>query len=205
MKEKKALIIVDIQNDFLPKGTLHVKDSDQIIPIINQLQEKFDTVILTRDWHPSNHCSFASTHNLKPAEVVFVHGIRQVLWPVHCVENTFGSEFSQQLNQKKISKIISKGIDEGIDSYSAFYDNLKKRSTGLEIYLKENDIKKVYFCGLTTEYCVRYSVIDAVELGFEVYVFEDAIRPVNLKPADSDRAIFEMKQMGAHFLTFKDI
>ena len=205
MKEKKALIIVDMQNDFLSKGTLEVKHGDEIIPLINQLQEKFDTVVLTRDWHPINHCSFASTHNLKPFEEVFIGGVKQVLWPIHCVENTFGSQFSEKLNQKKISKIISKGIDAGVDSYSTFYDNLKKRNTGLEAYLKENDIKKLYFCGLTTEYCVRYSVIDAVELGYEVYVFEDAIRPVNLKPSDSDKAIFAMKQMGAHFITSKDI
>jgi nicotinamidase/pyrazinamidase len=200
MKSKKALIIVDLQNDFLPGGALGVKDGNLIIPIINKLQLKFSTVIATRDWHPKNHISFASTHNYKPGDFVFVEGFKQELWPDHCIQNTEGAQFSENFDSSRATFIVSKGVDPFVDSYSAFFDNQRKRSTGLDVFLKEKGIEQLYFSGLTTEFCIRYSVIDAVSLGFDVYVFEDAIKPVSLKPRDEERAILEMKQMGAHFL-----
>ncbi len=192
-----ALIIVDIQNDFLPGGALGVAEGDQVVPVINTLQEQFDLVVATKDWHPAGHGSFAETHHKKPGEVIELDGIDQILWPTHCVQNTSGSEFAPGLHRDPIAKVFEKGIDPLIDSYSAFYDNKKRRSTGLAEYLKEQGVGEVTIVGLATDYCVKFTVLDALSEGFKVHVVKDGCRGVNLQPDDTKNAIEEMRQAGA--------
>ena len=193
----KALIIVDIQNDFLPGGALAVTEGDQIIPIVNELQEKFDLIIATQDWHPEDHGSFAANHENKiPGELIDLHGLNQVLWPVHCVQGSKGAEFSESLDLTKITTIFPKGTNNKIDSYSGFFDNGKRNDTGLGGFLKSKGVTEVFIVGLATDYCVKYTAIDAADLGFETYVIEDACRGVNLAEGDANKAIEEMKVHG---------
>lgn len=203
---KKALILVDLQNDFLPNGSMAVKNSDEILPVINQLTSlPFDLIIATKDWHPKDHSSFAATHHKKPREKIMLEGIEQILWPIHCVQETKGAEFSPHLNAKKISKIFYKGTDKAIDSYSTFYDNKHRKSTGLADFLNVQKIQELYFAGLTTEYCVKYSVLDALDLGFNTYVITDACRGIDINENDSENAYNEMKHAGAFLSTAKDL
>lgn len=204
---KTALILVDIQNDFLPPhGTLAVKNGDQILPIVNELVEyPFDFIIATKDWHPSDHGSFATQHHKKPGERIILNGLEQILWPVHCVQETIGAEFSPDWKSHKVQHIFYKGIDKNIDSYSTFYDNGHRRSTGLELFLKKNHVSDLYFAGLATDYCVKYSVLDAAKLGFNIYVIVDACKAVNLCEGDEEKAIEEMRQIGAKMITSKDL
>lgn len=175
-----ALVIVDVQNDFLPGGSLAVSDGDQIIPVINILAKKFSLVVATQDWHPVDHGSFVSMHpNSKAFDVIDLHGLTQVLWPVHCVQETFGSRLSDKLDTSSIAAIFRKGMDRKVDSYSGFYDNGKRNSTGLFGFLKDKEIEKVYICGLAGDYCVHFTAMDALELGLEVIVVEDAIRNID--------------------------
>lgn len=202
--KKKALIIVDIQNDFLPGGSLAVKDGNKIFPVLNQLEEKdFDLIVATKDWHPSNHGSFASQHGKKVGSVVDLFGRSQILWPDHCVQGSQGADFGR--NFRRIDKIIHKGIDPKIDSYSTFFDNGHLLSTGLEEYLRKEGIEEVYFAGLTTDYCVKYSALDAIKLGFQVFVIEDGCKAVNLEPHDGERALKEMHDAGVHILRSTDL
>ncbi|WP_028374472.1 bifunctional nicotinamidase/pyrazinamidase [Leeuwenhoekiella sp. MAR_2009_132] len=176
----KALIIIDMQNDFMPGGPLAVPGGDQIIPLINNLQNKFDLVIATQDWHPENHSSFADNHPGKSAyEKIDMNGIEQVLWPVHCIQTTGGADFHPHLNASRIEAIFRKGTDPKIDSYSGFYDNAHKKSTGLAGYLKGKGVTSLYFCGLAADYCVSYSVLDALQEGFKVTLYEDATRAIS--------------------------
>ncbi|MDP5045237.1 MAG: bifunctional nicotinamidase/pyrazinamidase [Leeuwenhoekiella sp.] len=176
----KALIIIDMQNDFMPGGPLAVPGGDQIIPLINNLQNKFDLVIATQDWHPENHSSFADNHPGKSAfEKIDMNGIEQVLWPVHCIQTTGGADFHPHLNASRIEAIFRKGTDPKIDSYSGFYDNAHKKSTGLAGYLKCKGVTSLYFCGLAADYCVSYSVLDALREGFKVTLYEDATRAIS--------------------------
>ena len=193
----KALIIIDLQYDFLPGGSLAVTGGDQIIPVINKLQKKFDLVVASQDWHPKDHVSFASNHNKKIGEVIDFDGLKQVLWPVHCVQESRGACLSDQLEQGQIAKIFQKGIDKDIDSYSAFFDNGKKRKTGLDDYLKSQGVKELYFVGLATDYCVKFSVLDALELGFKTFVISEACRGVDLNPGDVKKALEDMQNKGA--------
>lgn len=203
---KKALIVVDVQNDFIPGGNLAVKEGDEIIPLINELvQHPFDIIVATQDWHPQNHGSFAVNHKKQPGEVVQLAGIRQILWPVHCVQDTFGAEFAQGWDTSKIHKVFHKGTDQNIDSYSTFFDNGHRKSTGLESYLHNYKITDIYIAGLATDYCVKYSVLDAIKLGFNTYVIVDACRGVNLHPTDSEHALNEMRALGAHLITTEDV
>jgi len=195
-----CLLIVDVQNDFLPGGSLPVHNGDQIIPLINRLQEQFSCVIASKDWHPKNHISFASRHGKKPGETVEIKGVKQTLWPDHCVQESQGAAFSPQLNTQKIQKVFLKGIDPEIDSYSAFYDNAHARSTGLGEYLQTLGIDEVVLVGLTTDYCVRYSAYDALQLGFKVTVVVDACRGIDLQPGDCTRAIQELKNSGVKII-----
>jgi len=157
---KKALILVDIQQDFLPGGSLAVKKGNEILPVVNSLLDRrFDLVVATQDWHPADHGSFAANQGKKVGEVIDLYGISQILWPIHCVQNTPGADFSPLLRLDKIDKVFHKGTDPTIDSYSTFFDNCHKRSTGLETYLRENGIQRVYIVGLATDYCVKYSAI----------------------------------------------
>lgn len=204
-QDKKALLIVDVQNDFVPGGTLAVKKGDQIIPLINALlQKNFDHKIATKDWHPSNHGSFASQHHKKPGEVIILNGIQQILWPDHCIQNSSGSDFVPGWDVGKIEKIFYKGTDAGIDSYSTFFDNDHRKSTGLKEYLRERGVVEVFIAGLATDYCVKYSALDSVKSGFKTYVIKDACRGVNLKPNDSQLALDEMQKMGAEIITTEE-
>ncbi|SRR5579883_1213909 len=206
MAKKKALIMVDLQNDFCQGGRLAVPGADEIMPLANRLQPLFDLVIATQDWHPKDHMSFASNHpRYAVGDVIVVNNIPQVLWPDHCVQNTKGAEFHPLLGLRHIDKIIHKGIDRHIDSYSAFYDNAHLRSTGLGEYLRSQGVEEVYLLGLATDYCVKYSSLDAIYLGFKVYVIHDACRGVELKPGDIAAAIKEIKESGAILVSSQDI
>lgn len=192
----KALIIVDLQNDFLPGGALGIKEGDTIIPFINQLQTQFDLVLATKDWHPENHISFG-----KAGETKIIQGKKQELWPPHCIQGSFGSEFSSRLDTKKIAKIFFKGSDPNIDSYSAFFDNAHLRSTGLGEYLKEQNVKEISIVGLATDFCVKYSVLDALNWGFDVFVYLKGCKGIELKEGEIERAKEEMRQAGAHLIS----
>jgi nicotinamidase/pyrazinamidase len=177
-----ALIIVDIQNDFLPGGRLPVSNGDEIIPLVNDLQNIFRLVVATQDWHPKNHKSFASNHEGKqPFEEIFLNGLEQVLWPDHCVQSSLGAQFHNSLNMDKVECIFRKGMDPEIDSYSAFYDNGHKKKTGLGGYLRERKIQNVYVCGLAADYCVFYTAKDSLKENFKTYIIEDATRAINIK------------------------
>jgi nicotinamidase/pyrazinamidase len=198
-RTRRALILVDLQNDFLPGGALAVPDGDAVIPIANKLQRSgnFDLIVATQDWHPRDHGSFAPNHRAKtPGEVVNLNGLRQILWPVHCVQSTRGSEFAPALDTSRVDKIIHKGTDPWIDSYSTFFDNGHRKNTGLDRYLKARGVTDVYLAGLATDYCVKFSALDARQLGFNVHVIEDGCRGINLKPTDVDQAIEQMRRAG---------
>ncbi len=203
----KALILVDIQNDFMPSGSLPVKNGDQILPLINEIVHyPFDLIIATKDWHPTDHGSFANNHEGKAVgEHINLGGLDQILWPVHCVQGTQGAEFSPGWDSTQVDKVIYKGTDPLIDSYSTFFDNGHRKSTGLEHYLREKGVKDVFFAGLATEYCVKYSVMDALQLGFRPYVILDACRGINIDPKDVEHSILSMRAGGAAFLSVKDL
>jgi nicotinamidase/pyrazinamidase len=192
-----ALLIIDMQNDFCPGGALAVPEGDRIIPLVNDLQKKFDLVVATQDWHPANHGSFAANHpGRKPGEAIELAGLRQILWPVHCVQGTPGAELHPELERPAIERVFRKGEDLSVDSYSGFFDNDHRHATGLGEYLKDRGVASVYLCGLATDYCVKCTALDAVQLGFETFLIEEACRGVNLKPGDVERAIEEMAANG---------
>jgi len=176
----QALIIVDIQNDFLPGGALAVQNGDAVIPVINKLQSQFDLVVATQDWHPADHKSFASMH---PGKKIFdeikLNGLPQVLWPDHCVQGTAGADFSSMLDTKKIEAIFRKGMDKNIDSYSGFFDNRKKKATGMGDYLKGRGVSSIYVCGLAADYCVYFTALDGLEMGFQSTIIRDATRAID--------------------------
>lgn len=197
----KALIIIDIQNDFLPGGALAVPEGDKVIPVINGIQHRYDLVIASQDWHPEGHSSFASSHPDKNAfETVMWDGYEQTLWPDHCIQGTHGALLATSLEKHRIEAIIRKGTDPQIDSYSAFYDNLRKKSTGLSGYLKERGVMEVHFCGLAADYCVWYSMQDAVTEGFTVGLIENATRPIDALAFEDIKR--EIKSRGIQLLEF---
>lgn len=197
----KALLLIDLQNDFCKGGALEVKEGDAVISVANSLLKKFKNedalIVATKDWHPITHKSFASNSNGKIGEVGMLNGLPQVWWPNHCVQNTFGSEFHPELNSNLIDKTIFKGNNPEIDSYSAFFDNGKLQKTNLDDFLKEKKIDTLYIMGLATDFCVKFTVLDALELGYKVYLIEDGCRGVNLTHSSSEDAIKEMKNKGA--------
>jgi nicotinamidase/pyrazinamidase len=202
----KALIIVDVQNDFCPGGALAVRDGDHVVPIINDIKANFDIVVATQDWHPRNHGSFAANHaGKKPGEVIDLHGLQQVLWPVHCVQRTNGADFVANLNTQRIDRIFQKGINPDIDSYSGFYDNGHRRSTGLGEYLKDKGVTDVYVVGLATDYCVKFTALDARRLEFKTVLVEDACRGVELNDGDVRRAIEEMRANGVEVVQSNEL
>jgi nicotinamidase/pyrazinamidase len=200
----RALILVDIQNDFLPGGALAVPGGDLIIPFVNELQRHFDCIIATKDWHPKEHISFASTHGKKSGDIIECVGKKQELWPEHCVQGTRGAEFPALLDVTRIEKVIHKGVQKDIDSYSTFFDNARLRETGLREYLQKKRINEIYLAGLATNFCVKYSVLDARKMGFETNVILEACRGIELYPGAVNESIAEMKQAGAHFISFKE-
>ena len=200
-----ALLIIDVQNDFIPGGTLAVTGGDEVVPLINELQQKFNFVLATQDWHPKVHGSFAATHNKKIGEVIDLEGLSQVLWPVHCVQGSKGAEFHPDLDTSKIRKIFQKGQDLNVDSYSGFFDNGKKKDTGLGNYLKEQGITEIVVVGLATDYCVKFTVLDALDLGFKTTVVVDACRGVDLNQGDVQKALKVMEDKGAKIVNSSEL
>ena len=195
-----CLIITDIQNDFCPGGALAVPRADEIIPIINAIASQFDKVVATQDWHPLGHISFAKTHGKDPYEIIGINGLDQVLWPEHCVQGTFGADFNKDLDLREVDLIIRKGNHPMIDSYSTFLENDRKTETGLHYYLKGLHIKQIFLCGLATDYCVFYSAMDALDMGFEVSVILDASRGVDMPPGNVEAALSRMQKCGVRIL-----
>ncbi|OGV67372.1 MAG: nicotinamidase [Lentisphaerae bacterium RIFOXYB12_FULL_65_16] len=192
-----ALVIVDIQRDFCPDGALAVPDGDAVVPVVNRLQSHFDLVVATQDWHPRNHGSFAANHpGRQPFELAKLGGLPQVLWPVHCVQWTQGAMLHPDLDIRRIVRLCPKGTDPTIDSYSTFFDNGHRQATGLGDWLREQGVTRIVLCGLATDYCVKFSALDAVQLGFETWVVEDACRGVGLKPDDIPAALAAMHDAG---------
>lgn len=202
----EALIIVDLQLDFLENGNLEVPNGDQIIPIVNQLMNKFEICVATKDWHPANHVGFAANHPWrKPFQIIKIDGNDQILWPMHCVQNTLGAEFPPQLNVKNIDKIIYKGTNPDIDSYSAFFDNHHQNQTELNSYLIENQIDKIYICGLAYDYCVKYTAIDGVELGYEIIIIEDACRSIHEDELSMNLLRSELESKGVRIINSQEL
>lgn len=201
-----ALVIVDLQNDFLLGGALPVPHGDEVIPLANELQQRFDLVLATQDWHPPDHGSFAPNHpGKKPGDRIILDGIEQILWPVHCVQNTHGAEFAPLFDTSRIAHVFHKGTERNIDSYSTFFDNAHRRHTGLARYLRKRSIKDIYLMGLALDYCVKYSVLDARHLGLNTHVILDGCRGIELEIGDIERALEEMKQAGATILKSGDL
>ena len=192
---KTALIIVDLQNDFLPNGSLQVPGGNEIISTIDKLvHSTFDFIVASRDYHPKNHMSFASQHpGNKVGDVID----EQVLWPDHCVQGTHGSELAPGWDVAEVDHVVFKGTNPAHDSYSTFFDNQHIQSTGLNEYLKENDVDTIYLAGLATDYCVQFSALDALALGYKVYIITDGCRGVNLSKNDSAKALKRMQDAGA--------
>lgn len=202
----RALAIVDVQNDFLPGGALGISRGDEIVPVINRVIPSFDLVVATLDWHPRDHVSFAANHPGRAAgDVVTVDDRPQILWPVHCVQETRGAALSDKLAAGRVARFFHKGTDPRIDSYSAFFDNARRRATGLADYLKAAGVREVFLAGLTTEYCVAYSAHDALWLGFQVTVILDACRGVELHPGDVARAIEGMRAAGVRLVNSDEL
>ena len=200
----KTLIIIDAQKDFMPGGSLEVPEGDKIVPVVNDLQEKFDLVIATQDWHPQDHVSFASNHEGKaPFDKIEWHGMEQILWPDHCVQNTDGADFHPNLNMKKVEAIFRKGMDKGIDSYSGFYDNGHEKNTGLAGYLRERKAKELYFSGLAADVCVQFSIKDALKEGFSTTLIEDATRAID--DEEFEKIKKDLKEKGCRFISSSEI
>jgi nicotinamidase/pyrazinamidase len=200
----KALLLVDVQNDFMTGGSLEVPHGAMIVPLINRIQKYFDLVVATQDWHPQNHKSFASNHlNKKPFDEINLNGIKQILWPDHCVQGSKGAELHPDLEINKIAAIFRKGMDPKIDSYSGFYDNGHQISTGLSGYLKEKGITELYFCGLAADICVYYTIIDSLIEGFSGTFIEDASRPLSIDVFN--RIKNELKNKGVRIISSHEI
>ncbi|WP_151816854.1 bifunctional nicotinamidase/pyrazinamidase [Acinetobacter junii] len=196
--KQSVLIVVDVQNGFTPGGNLAVANADEIIPKINQLAQKFEHIVLTQDWHPDQHISFADNHpNKNPFETIELDYGRQVLWPKHCVQGTHDAEFHPHLNIPTAQLIIRKGCHQNIDSYSAFMEADRKTPTGLNGYLREHQINTVFIVGIATDFCVAWTAIDAAELGFDTYVIEDACKAIDLN-GSLQQAWQDMLQKGVH-------
>lgn len=202
----RALILVDLQNDFLPGGALAVPQGDEVIPVANQMQERFTIVVATQDWHPAEHGSFAANHSgASVGEIHRLAGLSQIMWPVHCVQGTYGAQFAPQLHQQRICRIVQKGTDPQIDSYSGFFDNGHRRSTGLGEYLKQHHVRDVYVLGLATDYCVKYTALDARKLGLTTWLIDDGCRGVEMQPGDVARALDEMRAAGVQIISSRDV
>ena len=195
----KALLLIDIQNDFLPGGRLAVPDGNAVIPLVNSLQPLFDLVVATQDWHPIGHQSFASSHAGRTQfEQIDLHGLPQVLWPDHCTQASPGAELAGALRTERVEAIFRKGTNPEIDSYSAFFDNGHRKSTALADYLRGRQITDVYVAGLAGDYCVYYSALDALAAGFTTFVITDATRAISAEGFTA--ALADLKAKGAHLV-----
>lgn len=201
----KALLIVDVQNDFCPHGALGVEGGDKIIPVINKLSAQFEVIIQTQDWHPAGHSSFASQyHDKAPYETIKKTYGKQVLWPDHCIQNNKGAEFHADLIVPNTQLIIRKGFRPQIDSYSAFYENDQTTVTGLSGYLKDRGVETLYICGLALDFCVKWSALDGVKEGFKVFLIEDATKGIDLNNS-VEQALQEMKEAGVTSLSSAEL
>jgi nicotinamidase/pyrazinamidase len=197
----RALILVDIQNDFCSGGALAVPGGDEVVAIANKLMKKFDIVVATQDWHPENHLSFASNNEgTEVGELGTLGGKPQIMWPDHCIQGSKGAAFHKDLDLSLIKKVFQKGQNPNVDSYSGFFDNDHNSSTGLGEYLKELGIVEVVIMGLALDYCVKFTALDAQKLGFESVLYVPGTRAVNLLPGDDHKSIFEMKERGVDIL-----
>jgi len=196
----KALILIDIQNDFLPGGALPVPDGHLVIPVANRVQPGFPLVVASQDWHPPDHRSFATRHpGKKPGDVIIINNLEQSLWPPHCVRDTPGAELAAALDVRRIARVFRKGADPEVDSYSAFFDVDRVHATGLAEFLRERMVTDVWVMGLATEYGVKYTALDAARLGFSATVVEDGCRGFERAPGDAARALKELRQQGVRF------
>lgn len=202
----RVLVVVDVQNDFMPGGALAVPDGYEVIPVINRIMDRFDLVVATQDWHPPEHASFASNHDgAEVGDVIDLEGLDQVLWPDHCVQTTEGAALVNTLKSAPIEAIFRKGCEPEIDTYSGFYDNGHRKSTGLGDYLRGKGVESVWIAGVATDYCVQATALDARELGFETYLIEDGCRGVELNDGDIAEAIEEMREAGVHVVGSSDV
>lgn len=200
----QALLLIDVQPDFMPNGNLPVPDGDSILPIINLVQSHFDLVVATQDWHPKNHISFANNHSgKKEFDIITIDGLSQTLWPAHCVQKTPGAALHPKLNDQAIEAIFRKGTSVEIDSYSAFYDNAHLKSTGLTGYLKDKGVREIYFCGLAADICVYFSIIDALNEGFKCIVINEAVQALD-KDVYHQQQI-ELRKKGVLFIGVKEL
>ena len=196
-----ALILVDLQNDFLPGGALAVADGDATVVAANARMSDYEIVVATQDWHPAGHLSFAANHDGKSEyEQIDLGGLPQTLWPVHCVQGTEGAAFAPGLQTSKITKVFQKGMDASVDSYSGFFDNGRRQSTGLGEWAREEGIEAFHVLGLATDYCVKFTALDARSLGFEVTLLAEGCRGVDLNEGDVAAAIEEMRRAGVVIL-----
>jgi nicotinamidase/pyrazinamidase len=205
---KRALILVDIQPDFMPGGALAVPEGDAILPAVRSLIDRHDLVIATQDWHPREHGSFAANHaGRSPGEVIDLHGLAQVLWPVHCVQDSPGAALSEGLADKRerIARVFRKGTDPSVDSYSGFFDNGRRKTTGMGEWLETQGVDAVTVVGLATDYCVKFTALDAIELGFATTVVADACRAVNLSEGDGERALAEIRAAGGRVVVSEEV
>jgi nicotinamidase/pyrazinamidase len=204
----RALLRIDLQNDFMPGGALPVPEGDSVVPLVNQLSKLpiYGTIIDTQDWHPSGHCSFAVNH---PGKEVFdevkINGAKQVLWPVHCVQHTAGADFHPGLDRSRIAYTVRKGTEHSIDSYSGFYDNGHHRSTGLTAYLRNQGVTDVDVVGLALDYCVLHTALDAVYDGFNTCVIEDACRAITNQPESYQHTLNQLRSNGIQVLQSNQI
>lgn len=202
----RALLVVDIQNDFMPFGALPVREGDQVVEVANAVMPIFGLVVASQDWHPRDHGSFASNHpGHVPGDVVDLGGIPQVLWPDHCVQESPGASFHSGLDVAAIHHVVHKGTDPSIDSYSTFFDNGHRKDTGLGEYLRQHGVDEIVVMGLATDYCVKFSVLDARGLGLKVTVLRDGCRAVDLAEGDGERAFEAMVEAGAEIVTLADV
>ncbi|MGE0479430.1 MAG: bifunctional nicotinamidase/pyrazinamidase [Phycisphaerae bacterium] len=201
-----ALIVVDVQNDFVAGGALAVREGDRVIPVINQLMPRFRLVVATQDWHPPDHRSFAANHpGAHVGDVIDLHGLAQVLWPVHCVQDTRGAAFVATLDAGCFARVFRKGVDRDVDSYSGFFDNGRRRATGLGDFLLERGVDSVFVCGLATDYCVKFTALDARALGFRTTLVRDACRGVELKAGDVEAAVAEMERAEVRMIASDEV
>lgn len=194
----RALLLVDLQYDFCPGGALAVPRGDETLAVARRLMPRFDTVVATQDWHPIDHASFAANHpGTAPGQVIDLDGLSQVLWPAHCVQDTPGAALHESIDPRRLTAVFRKGQDPRIDSYSGFFDNGHRKATGLGDWLAQRGVRQLYVLGLATDYCVKFTVLDARALGLDVWVVEDGCRAVELAPGDGERAFAEMRAAGA--------
>ena len=200
----KTLIIIDVQNDFMPGGHLEVSHGNQIVPVINKIQGYFDLVLATQDWHPKEHKSFASNHfGKKPFDRMTLNGVQQTLWPDHCIQGSHGAELHKDIESNRIAAIFRKGMDPEIDSYSGFYDNNHELTTGLSGFLKEKGVTEIHFCGLAADICVYYTILDSILEGFTSVLVEDASQP--LYPDKFDDVKCELAKLGVLIITSNEL